>query len=235
MEQIIVLDITYQFDEHEKSVIHPVVLMDEDDMILVDCGYEGFPTHIEDGLQAAGLDCGRLTKMVITHQDNDHMGAAAALKRKYPNIKVVASAIEAPYISGKKKLLRLVQAEELQERLPEEQKGFGEEFCAALRSIEPVSVDLTVNDGDHFPWCGGCEIVATPGHMPGHIALFLKRERMMITGDAAVYAKGRLMIANPQYALDQEEAERSLSKMLRYPADTFICYHGGVFRRSMPE
>lgn len=231
MEQVIVLNIAYQFDDGI-DVIHPVVLMDDDDMVLVDCGFEGFPAHIENAFLDAGLDCGRLTKILLTHQDNDHMGSAAELKRKYPQIQIIASAVEAPYIVGEVKHLRLKQAEDLQDTLPEEQQAFGKEFCERLKKLEPVGVDLTVTDGDEFPWCGGCQIVATPGHTPGHIALLLKEKRTVITGDAAVCSKGRLIVANPRFALDRKEAERSLAKILNCGADTFICYHGGIYKRS---
>ena len=37
-------------------------------------------------------------------------------------------------------------------------------------------------------------------------------------------------IANPQFTLDVEKANESLSKILSYGAKTVICYHGGVKR-----
>lgn len=40
--------------------------------------------------------------------------------------------IEAPYIEGKKKSLRLMQAEALQDTLNDEQKAFGKAFCEIL-------------------------------------------------------------------------------------------------------
>lgn len=62
---------------------------------------------------------------MLTRQDDDHMGAAAALKAKYPALQVLASPEEAPYIVGRKKNLRLQQAEALQDLLPEERKTWG--------------------------------------------------------------------------------------------------------------
>lgn len=53
-----------------------------------------------------------------------------------------------------------------------------------------------------------------------------------MTGTAegpAKVAAGRLIIANPQYALDLNQAEASLQKVRNYGADTIICYHGGVW------
>ncbi|MFT4006641.1 MAG: MBL fold metallo-hydrolase, partial [Lacrimispora sp.] len=133
------------------------------------------------------------------------------------------------YISGRLKSLRLEQAEAMQQGLPEAQKQFGLDFCNILRSVRPVDVDVEVQDGDVFNWCGGCTIVATPGHTPGHISVYVNQKRVMIAGDAAVLENEVLVVANPKYALDRKDAKASLEKILKYGAKEIICYHGGVF------
>jgi glyoxylase-like metal-dependent hydrolase (beta-lactamase superfamily II) len=230
VENIIVLDIKYTFGDTE-GIIHPVVLRDANDMVLVDCGYPGFMPFIEDAFKLKNLDCSRLTTIIVTHHDHDHMGALAEFKHTYPQIKIVASETEAAYIAGEKKSLRLEQAEALQDTLSEEEKPLGAAFCETLRSVQPVKADMLVRDGDVLDLCGGCEIVGTPGHTPGHISLYLKNHRTLITGDAAVLENGRPVIANPQYALDLENARKSLSRILGFNAETYICYHGGLYKR----
>lgn len=228
MGNIIVLNIKYQFGDIE-GIIHPVILKDDNEMILIDCGYIGFMPVIEDAIRLENLDCNQLTKILITHHDHDHLGALADFKQKYPNIKIVASEIEAPYITGEKKSLRLEQAEALQNSLSEEQKSFGKAFCEILKSVKPVKVDLLVHDGEVMNWCGGCEVIGTPGHTPGHISLYIKDKRTLITGDAAVLENNQLVIANTQFTFDIENATRSISKILDYDAETYICYHGGIY------
>ncbi|GAA4653830.1 MBL fold metallo-hydrolase [Anaerocolumna aminovalerica] len=229
MEDIIVLNIKYKFGDTEE-IIYPVILKDNKEMILVDCGYTGFLPVIEDAMKEKGLDCNQLTKICITHQDHDHMGSLADFKLKYPNIKIVASKIEAPYITGEKKNLRLEQAEAMQSTLSEEEKAFGEAFCEMLRAVKPVKVDILVQDGEIMDWCGGCEIVETPGHTPGHISLYIKNQKTMVTGDAAVLEDDRLVIANPQFTLDLDSANTSFVKLMKYDVETFICYHGGILK-----
>ena len=73
--------------------------------------------------------------------------------------------------------------------------------------------------------------MATPGHTPGHISLYLPTLHAVITGDAAVVEAGELAVANPQFALDLPRAEASLARLLELPCDTYYCYHGGVLRR----
>lgn len=230
MEKIIVLNIKFKFGETE-DVIHPVILKDDNEMILVDCGYTGFLSVLEEAIKEENLDCNQLTKILITHHDHDHMGALAAFKEKYPNIKIVASEIEAPYISGEKKSMRLEQAEELLKTLSDEQKPFGKAFCEILKSVKPAKVDILVHDGDILDWCGGCEIVGTPGHTPGHISLYLRNKKTLITGDAAVLENNQFAIANPQFTLDMENAKKAITKILSYDVETFILYHGGIYKQ----
>lgn len=229
MEEIIVLEIKFKFRDVEDT-IYPVILKDDANMVLVDCGYVGFLAAIEEAMKENHLNYAELTHILVTHQDHDHMGALCALKQKYPRIQILASEKEAPYISGKSKSLRLEQAEALQPLLPEGQKAFGEEFCNLLRSVEPAEVDLMVQDGDTFDWCGGCEIVGTPGHTPGHISIYVRNKKTFISGDAAALENGNLVIANPHFTIDMDKAEKSLNKILNFNAEEIICYHGGILK-----
>ncbi len=230
MDQIITLDVKYRFFDTE-GMIHPVVITNDRSMVLVDCGHIGGLAPIEAAFRSAELNMSDLTTVIITHHDHDHMGALAALKRKYPAVQVIASQQESPYISGDTPSLRLIQAEHIQRSLPDEHKAFGLAFINILKKVVPASVDLTVSEADTFGWCGGCRVVATPGHTPGHISLYLEKHHTVITGDAAALENGALVIANPAFALDLHEAKKSLEKLLALDADTYICYHGGVWHK----
>lgn len=207
--------------------LHPVLLLGEADTVLVDCGYPGSLELLETELASRGLALGQVTKLVLTHQDDDHMGAAAELKEKYPALQILASETEAPYISGERKNLRLRQAEEMQAHLPEEQQEFGRQFCRRLRKVRPVPVDRVLHPGDRFGWGGGCEIVGTPGHTPGHISIRALNGEYLIAGDAAVVENGALAVANPEFCLNLEEATRSLERLKAYSCRRCLCYHGG--------
>ena len=227
--KVISFSITMQFGNTENTV-YPTILMDSRNIILVDCGFIGSLPALEKELMKHGFSVNQLTGLVLTHHDHDHMGSAAALKRLNPNMKIYASAVEAPFISAQVKPLRLRQAEELQKTLPPDQKDFGKAFCDMLRRVEPVEVDSFLHDGDHMDWCGGCSILATPGHTPGHISLFMKKDSIVITGDAIALEDGKPVIANPQFTLDIEEATKSMEKLLLLKAKAYYCYHGGVLR-----
>ena len=219
MNKIVMLDINFEYGD-EIQTINPVLLISKNDVVLVDCGYPNFLSFLEDEMKSKGIDPNSLTKVLITHHDDDHMGAIYEIKERYPHIKVVSSEIESKYISGKDKPLRLLQAEELLKIMPKEQQQFGIDFCETLRKVKPVNVDIIVKDGDSLDWAGGCQVISTPGH----ISLFLTETNSIVTGDAAVVENGELVIANPQFALDLNMAQDSLKKIISMNADNYYCF-----------
>ena len=227
--QLNILDINSSFKGIEET-IHPVILNDENNFVLIDCGYTGFLSVIEESVSDIGLDMNSLTHIIITHQDHDHMGALSEIKQKYPDVKIIAGKDEAAYISGKEKFLRLAQAEEMLAVLPDEQKDFGIAFCNVLKAVKPVNVDIEVEDNDILDLCGGIIIVSSPGHTPGHISVYVHETKSLIAGDAAALENGELVIANPQFTLDMKGAKDSLSKLKNYGVNEIICYHGGLYK-----
>lgn len=232
MNRLTVLEIKFDFNG-SSNVIYPVILSDEKEVVLIDCGYPKFLPLIKADAEANGIDISKLTKIIITHHDFDHMGALAEFKREYPHIKVLSSIDDEKYISGKEKSLRLQQAEAIYDNLPEDQKENAKQFQQFIESIENVQVDVCLRDKDSFSWCGGVEIVATPGHMPGHISIYIKDSKTLISGDALVIEDDKLTIANPQYTLDIAQAKNSIKKLLNYEIDRIICYHGGIYTKDI--
>ncbi|REK71267.1 MBL fold metallo-hydrolase [Paenibacillus paeoniae] len=229
MNQVYSLPIIFEHGG-QRQTITPVILRGDRHMVLVDCGYPGFLPLLEEAAGLQGLSFDDLTHVFTTHHDMDHIGALAELQDAYPQTETVAYELDALYVAGKRKSLRLLQAEASLEEMAGEDKLQAEGFIAFLKDIKPALVHRTVADGALLPWCGGTEIVHTPGHMPGHASLFVRESGTMIAGDAVVIEDGKLGIANPQFTLDLEAALSSVERMLTYPIRQLICYHGGLFQ-----
>jgi glyoxylase-like metal-dependent hydrolase (beta-lactamase superfamily II) len=232
MKKVITLPLTISMGG-KTNIIFPTLLVDESNLILVDCGYSSTVPLLEEALNKEGYSIHNLTGLVITHHDHDHMGNASAIKKINSNIKIYCHKVEVPFVSATVKPLRLLQAEKLQKFIPPEQQAYGEAFINMLRAVEPVNVDEYLLDGQQLNWCGGVIVVATPGHTPGHISLLVKQLSIVIVGDAFALENDLPIIANPQFCLDIESAKKSMDRLLAMDVKSYYCYHGGKYIKKL--
>ena len=186
--------------------------------------------QIREAMARAGVPFDMLDKVIVTHQDIDHIGSLPDIVRESShNLDVLCQEEERPYIEGQKPLVKMNQ-ERLSKMLgsvPEEQR---QQMEALFANPPKASVTKVVTDGEVLPYCGGITVIFTPGHTPGHICLYLNQSKILVSGDALVAADGELRGPNPQSAYDMETAMKSLKKLTQYDIETVICYHGGVYR-----
>lgn len=215
-----------------QSIIYPTLIWDKDTAILVDTGVPGQLKAIQEGMAIEDVPFDRLVKVIITHQDIDHIGGLPDLLRESGGrIEVLAHAEEKPYIEGQKPLIKLQMGKFL-DNLPEEQRR---RMVALFSNPPKAGVDRTVADGERLPYCGGITVIATPGHTPGHISLYLNRTKVLITGDALTVSEGTLLGPNPRATADPDQANKSLRKLLPLDIETVICYHGGVYQNKVNQ
>jgi Zn-dependent hydrolases, including glyoxylases len=204
--------------------IYPILLWDENDVVLIDAGYPGQFETIRAEITKCGLAPEQITKLILTHQDIDHTGCARLIKDL--GAKVMAFEQEIPYIQGDKPLTKITDMEARLDSLAPAQKG----FYQFLKDTAPqlcVQVDVELHDEETLPICGGIQVIQTPGHTPGHIALRLCESGIVICGDAANINDGVLIGAVPAQAHDLAAAEESFKKIALLNATGYVCYHSG--------
>lgn len=196
-----------------EGVIHPVLLWDDTSVILIDAGLPGQWPLIKEKIIAAGLLPERLSKVILTHHDLDHMGSLKELQNELGNrVKTIAHKAEKPYIEFEKPP---------QKMSPEK----AEELKPAIQS----KVDEVICHGQWLEECGGIIVLHTPGHTPGHISLYLKQYKILVAGDALNILDGVLMGPHPRQSDHLEQAQASLKVLLQYDIEAVICYHGGFY------
>ena len=235
MNELVILTIEQIRNDNEKVLFHLVILKNDKEMVLVDCGFPGFLSQIKESAMAQNVDIANLTKVVITHQDIDHTGSLMELKRAFPSIQILAETKEIPYINGEKERIKAKKLREMYDSLPESQQEMVQAMQRLYSTYEPVEVDGVIRDHDIFPWCGDVEIISTPGHTPGHISLYLHEFKTLIAGDALFLQDGELVISIPMFTFDMEQARQSVKKLLDYDIEKIICYHGGVYESDIKE
>jgi glyoxylase-like metal-dependent hydrolase (beta-lactamase superfamily II) len=137
------------------SVIHPTLLWDEDMVILVDTGYPGQLSLIREAMRKADVPLESLKKVIVTHQDLDHIGSLPAILNESPQrVEVFANEVETPFIQGEKRLLKITPeaiiraVNSLPAEVPEKRR---KAFQASLENPPKAKVDKTVADGEELP------------------------------------------------------------------------------------
>ncbi|WP_079909784.1 MBL fold metallo-hydrolase [Paenibacillus sp. 32352] len=212
--------------------VYPTLLRDGDSAMLVDTGYPRQMKALQEALAQAGITPEKLTAILITHQDLDHIGNLPELvQASGPSVEVIAHELEKPYIQGDRRLIKIT--DEAIARIDSLPKEVPLEWRQGLKAIlvnpPKANVGRSVVDGEKLPYGGGIIVIGTPGHTPGHISLYHEPTRTLIAGDALVVAEGELYGPSPEQTHDMEQAIQSLGKLKDYDIETVICYHGGRY------
>ncbi|OBZ09357.1 MULTISPECIES: MBL fold metallo-hydrolase [Bacillales] len=223
----------------EMVTIYPTLLWDNDMAILVDTGYPGQLPLIKEQMERAGISFDKLKKIIITHQDIDHIGSLPAILEALPQkAEVLATEIEAPYIQGEKRPIKITaeSIERAMKALPAEVSDeWRASFRKTLESPPSAAVDAFVTYGQELPYCDGITVIGTPGHTPGHICLYHQASKTLIAADALVVVNDQLLGPIPSYCHDYELALQSLRQLTEYDIETVICYHGGLYSDHVNE
>ena len=214
-------------------IICPTLLWDDENVVLVDTGYPGQLPLFREALEQAGFPIEKLTKIIVTHQDIDHIGNLPDILSAAPQqIEVLATEADRPYIQGEKMLIKVTPEmiaralSMLPAEMPEERR---QAFKRGLENPPKARVDTTLADGERLPYGGGVIVIHTPGHTPGHLCLYHPSSKTLLAADALGAANGQL--ARPRAAdYDTTLAGESLKKLARYEIETIVCYHGGMYR-----
>jgi glyoxylase-like metal-dependent hydrolase (beta-lactamase superfamily II) len=219
--------------ENENVVLYPTLIQNAGRNYLVDCGYEQTAEAFETELNVLGVGIKDLNGIIITHDDDDHLGGLHPLKQKNQKLKIYCGEHEKDSVSGKIKSERLVQAESLFNSIPEENKSWALNFIRKLKNVQRLNPDVVLKDNDTFE--NEIIVVHTPGHTKGHISLFYPKEKTLIAGDSLVIENGEFDIANPHFTLDMEQAIKSVEKIKNLAPRKIICYHGGIMDENVSK
>jgi glyoxylase-like metal-dependent hydrolase (beta-lactamase superfamily II) len=156
----------------QMGMVNCFLVREDDGFTLIDTGMAGNGEAILAAAEKHNLSIGRIA---LTHAHIDHVGSVDELHQMIADADVLISARDARFLAGDMSLDPDEPALELR-------GGYPQIETQPTRTLQP---------GDRV---GSLEVVASPGHTPGHVAYFDPRDRTLIAGDA-FQTKGGLAVS----------------------------------------
>jgi glyoxylase-like metal-dependent hydrolase (beta-lactamase superfamily II) len=197
--------------------------------VLVDSGTPGSAEKIRAVAERRFGAEARPTAIILTHGHGDHTGSAATLSDLW-DVPVYAHRLELPFITGLS-------------AYPPPDPTVGGPF-ALLSRLMPNRTIADLRERAHelppdgeVPGMEGWRSVHTPGHTPGHVALFRPEDRVLLAGDALATMDAdsfsdmlsrKQKISRPAAPVtpDWDAAERSVKEMATLRARVLAPGHG---------
>ena len=148
-------------------------ILEEDEITMIDAGVKRSFDWINSFLRSLDQSLEHLTRILLTHADLDHVGAASALKQN-SDVKVYASRIAADALAVGRSSRRVKMG------IFTPLFSWFERQGGAMK----VAVDEILSPGDVLPVLGGLEVLETPGHTPGHISFYAREHKLLFAGDS---------------------------------------------------
>lgn len=192
------------------------VWQDGSQLTMVDTGVPGSQADLAAAFAELGYRRTDLRRVVVTHGHEDHAGSVAAV-REWGNVEVLAHRADSPIVRGERARPRpdLTAAEQ----------PLYDQVTANMPDIPPGPVDTELDDGDVIDFGDGANVIATPGHTDGSIAIWLLGPRVLFTGDVVANGSAGLMLG--PFNTDRPRARESVARLAGTPAEVVCFGHGG--------
>ena len=199
----------------EMGFVYAYLILADDSCVLIDTGLDRSAKKIIGYIKNAGFTMDQLTAIMINHADGDHYGGLHTLQT-LSGAKVYASSIEADAIEQGVSSRKLTPT------------GFQKLiFSVISQFIKPIpaSVNQNPQNAETLPILDGLEVIATPGHTPGHLAYFLPSMRILFAGDSITGSSDKLISSHGANTADEAQAKESFKKLYELKPEKVLAGH----------
>jgi glyoxylase-like metal-dependent hydrolase (beta-lactamase superfamily II) len=172
------------------------------------------------GIIKAAKDVGKpITKIILTHAHEDHVGALDKIKEELPDVPVYISVRDNRLMNGDISLDPHEHQNPIKGGVPKKLK---------------TRANILLKEGDLV---GSLAAIETPGHTPGSMSFFDTRTKALVAGDA-FQTRGGMAVAGdfkpwfpfPAFATwSKETALASAKKLAGYQPSVLAIGHGELF------
>jgi len=191
-----------------------VYLLLGDRIILIDTGWPGSAKRVLSYLSSLGYEPSHFSDIVLTHCHVDHCGSAADVKER-TGATVAAHENDVGCISGVTPY-----------PMPRGILGAALRIVKPFLRLQPVEVDLPLNDGMEVPNSGGLKVIYTPGHTIGSICLYHSRLKVLFSGDTIICEGGEVREPMESTSMNPSEVRRSVEMLSKLDFESILPGHG---------
>jgi glyoxylase-like metal-dependent hydrolase (beta-lactamase superfamily II) len=155
----------YSLSQRKGGRVHAFLIDDGNSLTLIDTLFDTDSAQVVRSIGEIGRKISDLRNIIVTHAHRSHIGGVAALK-KLTGAKVWAHEWESDILAGNREAQRVSPVPKRPFRV------YYLQLCLALGlgAHPPCEVDGFLREGDRI---GPLQVIHTPGHSPGHMALLL--------------------------------------------------------------
>lgn len=193
------------------------------ELVLIETGPATTLAHLERGIADAGYDLAGVNRIIVTHIHLDHSGAAGAIVRAHPDIRVAVHPVGAPHLVDPGRLVRSAA------------RIYGEDMERLWGEIVGVpenQVDVLEDGGSLRVGNRTFAVAFTPGHASHHAVLLDEQSGTLFSGDAGgvrMPGSGYVAAPIPPPELDPVAWESSIARMRGLGARRLAPTHFGVY------
>ncbi len=212
------------------TAVNWVVLREGSDLTLIDAGYPRDADRVVASIEGIGNRLEDVVAVLVTHAHIDHIGGLAALLRRHP-APVFAHRFELPNLTGVSHEQATPAAVVRHSWRAPGRRWLAEIIRAGGAGKVSVDSALAFGSGGELDLPGRPTALLSGGHTSGHSAFLLRREGVLVTGDALVTGHPLSRVRGPQllpafFSHDPDAAERSLDVLASAPAGILVPGHG---------
>ena len=218
----------------EGTAVNWVLLRDGTELTLIDAGWVGDTSAVEDSIRALGRHPLDVQAVLLTHAHLDHMGAINHFHDRYDTSVFMSSA---EVVHARDGHLEQAHPTGIVKRCYRPSALRWTARIIAAGALKPAKIP----HAQPYPRAGALDLPGNPvpiacaGHTSGHSAFHLPDKGVLITGDALVTGHllspvSGLQLLQPIFAHAPADAEAALQTLADMDAGVLVPGHGEPWR-----